>query len=194
MSKPGAGTALVVSQSGEGDNPRRAFRPPFQEVWEGQMADETQEKVDNRKARGKAHQLPANWYERVPLSAQMFMQFGFAGLMAVVFIVQFQQNAQENREARTMYRDDMAAMRGEISKATSATDARTDRVIEQVGQLVHRIDRVGDKMTDVSFQLQRTTDALRAAGVQIKKAADMLEDGQGIAPPREKVTGPGGSP
>lgn len=151
---------------------------------------------------------PANWYDRVPLSAQMFMQFGFAGLMAVVFVVQFRENSAQNREAQTMYRDDNAALRAVMEKTIIAADMRSDKVAEQMGQMVHRIDKVSEKMTEVNHQLQRTTDALRSAGVDLKKAADKMDNdggGSGRAPPpRVKfppdgppftvpVTGPGGS-
>lgn len=151
---------------------------------------------------------PPNWYDRAPPTAQMFLQFGFAGLMAVVFLIQFRETSAENRASREMYRDDMAAMRTEIGKAVAtlaardvAAETRTDKIVEQMTQIVHRIDKVSEKMTDVNHQLQRTTDAIRAAGVDLKKAADKMDEHGGIPPPRLKypypadpVTGPGGSP
>jgi hypothetical protein len=172
-------------------------------------APKTAKRTRTKPGKDDAHTQTMNWYDRTPLSAQMFLQFGFAGLMAVVFVVQFRETSAENRASREMYRDDMAAMRAEIAKAVSAAIARdaqaenrTDKVVLQIGQVVHRIDQVSEKMTEVNHQLQRTTDAIRSAGVDIKKASDKMHDptdDQGLAPPPRlkypyPFTGPGGSP
>lgn len=125
-----------------------------------------------------------NWYDRSPINAQMFMQFGFAGMFVVVFMYQFRDNAMEARANREMYRDEQAAMRAEINKVVEMERARGDKLAAQ--------------MTEVVFELKRTTDALRSTGLKLEKAVDKMELDQGIlSPPRLiplAVTGPGGSP
>lgn len=136
-----------------------------------------------------------NWYDRSPINAQMFMQFGFAGMFVVVFMYQFRDNAMEARANREMYRDEQAAMRAEINKVVEMGRAEVSRVVEMERA---RGDKLAAQMTEVVFELKRTTDALRSTGLKLEKAVDKMEFDQGILPPPRSVpltvTGPGGSP
>jgi hypothetical protein len=71
---------------------------------------------------------PADWYAQMPRSARVYIQAGFAGVVAVAFIgvvgvmlVMFQglqrQLAEQSREDRIMFREELRSQREELRAA-----------------------------------------------------------------------------
>ena len=82
---------------------------------------------------------PGGWYEQMPRAARTYAQLGFAGVIAVVFVcvvgvvlVMFQglqrQVAEQAREDRAMFREELREQRAELKRAVDVMNAAVERL------------------------------------------------------------------
>jgi uncharacterized protein HemX len=80
-----------------------------------------------------------DWYTQMPRAARTYAQLGFAGVIAVVFVcvvgvvlVMFQrlqsQVADQAREDRSMFREELREQRSELKRAVDAMNAAVERL------------------------------------------------------------------
>lgn len=140
--------------------------------------------VTTRRPAGAGDPAPAatNWYDSMTNQSRTLMQFGFAGLVAVMFFLQNRDFAAEARANREMYREEQHALRAEIRASTQAADTRSDQAEKRMGQLTGQV-------VELAAEMRRTADVLRSAGIKIEKAAEKVGGEQGTTAPQPRVKG-----